>query len=493
MLLIARHRHNRFMDNVREFIVGGEKRTTGQVFEVIHPYNGSRVAMVCRASENDLDDAIISAEKGFGQTRSLPVYRRYEILKNLHDLIVENRKELSATITSECGKTRRHADIEVERAAENVMSAAEEARRINGEILPLDWNESSEGRTGYVRRFPVGIVLAITPFNFPLNLVCHKIAPAVAAGNAIIVKPSSKTPLSAILLGELLIEAGFPGEALSVIPCLAQHAEALVMDDRIRFLSFTGSAEVGWRLKGISGRKKVGLELGGNAAVIVHNDADLDYAAERIVAGGFGNAGQVCISVQRVFIHEPVYEELEGRISELTSALVPGDPAEIRTDVGPMISREAALAAYAKVEDALKEGAIAIAGGNAPKGTMMEPTILTGTTPEMEVNSTEIFAPVITLAPYHDFDDALRMANNSKYGLAAGVFTKDITRIMKAFYEIEAGSIQINDIPGFRADQMPYGGLKMSGTGREGPRYAIEEMTERKIMVINGRGAPSVQ
>jgi len=481
------------MENARGFIVGGEERTAGQTFDVVHPYDGRRVARVCRASENDLDDAIISAEKGFEVTGRLPAYSRYDILKNLHDLILGNRKELAETITLESGKTCRHAEIEVERAAENVMSAAEEAKRINGEILPLDWNESSGGRTGYVRRFPVGIVLAITPFNFPLNLVCHKLAPAVAAGNAIIVKPSSRTPLSALMLGKLLLEAGFPGEALSVIPCLVQHAEALARDRRIRFLSFTGSAEVGWRLKGISGRKKVGLELGGNAAVILHSDADIGYAVKRIVAGGFGNAGQVCISVQRVYIHEPVYEETEGRICELAAALVTGDPANTDTDVGPMISRDAALAAYAKVEDAVQKGAVAIAGGQAPEGTMMKPTILTRTTQDMEVNSTEIFAPVITITPYNDFDEAIRMANHSRYGLAAGVFTRDITRIMKAFEEIEAGSIQINDIPGFRADHMPYGGMKMSGTGREGPRYAIEEMTERKIMVINRTGAPYIQ
>jgi len=330
-------------------------------------------------------------------------------------------------------------------------------------------------------------VLGIVPFNFPLNLACHKLAPAIAAGNAIILKPASATPVCSLLLGEMVLSAGFPPEAISVVPCPGSRAEQLVRDPRIAFLSFTGSCAVGWHLREIAGRKKVGLELGGNAAVIVHEDANLDLAASRIATGGFVNAGQVCISVQRVLIHRPVYDRMVEKILAATKALKVGDPRDPATDIGPMIDRAKAEQAYAKVQEAVGQGARILAGGTL-EGTMFAPTVIAGTTAGMRVNREEVFAPVISVTPYDEFSDAIRIANTGDYGLQVGIFTQNINRAMRAFEEMAVGGVIVNDISTFRTDQMPYGGVKGSGTGREGPRYAIEEMTELRLMVINRKG-----
>jgi acyl-CoA reductase-like NAD-dependent aldehyde dehydrogenase len=399
--------------------------------------------------------------------------------------LMERRSEdLVEALVLEGGKTRAVAQGEVGRARETVRVAAGESERINGEIIPIDWTEAGERRLGFVRHLPLGPVLGIAPFNYPLNLACHKLAPAIAAGNSFILKPASATPLSGLLLGELTLEAGFPPEALSVVPCPGGRAERLVGDPRVRFLSFTGSSEVGWRLKGLSGRTKVGLELGGNAAAIVHEDADLDHAVGRITLGGFTNAGQNCISVQRVLVHRPVYEQTLEKILVRVRALELGDPREEQTDVGPMIDAAAAADALGKVEAAVKEGAEVLVGGKC-SGTLFEPTVLARTTPEMAVNREELFAPVITVTPYRDFDEAISLANDTDYGLQAGVFTQNMGRIMRASEEIHVGGLQVNDVSTFRVDQMPYGGVKGSGIGREGPRYAIEEMTESRLMVLN--------
>jgi acyl-CoA reductase-like NAD-dependent aldehyde dehydrogenase len=325
------------------------------------------------------------------------------------------------------------------------------------------------------------------PFNFPLSLACHKLAPALAAGNTVILKPASVTPVSALLLGEMALAAGVPPEAISVVPCPGARAERLATDPRIAFLSFTGSCTTGWHLKSIAGRKKVGLELGGNAAVVVHEDADLAYAAARIVIGGFNNAGQVCISVQRVFLHRPVYDRMVALILEKTRALKVGDPRDPACDVGPMIDTVKAEEAHAKVQEAVGQGARVLIGGTH-EGTLFAPTVLEGTTPEMRVNREEVFAPVITVTPYDTFDEALRLANASEFGLQAGIFTRNVNRVIRAFEEMEVGGVIVNDISSFRADVMPYGGVKGSGIGREGPRYAIEEMTEPRLMVLNRPG-----
>ncbi|MCG7855219.1 MAG: aldehyde dehydrogenase family protein, partial [Methanoregulaceae archaeon] len=368
-----------------------------------------------------------------------------------------------------------------------LRTSAEEAKRIGGEVIPLDWTEGTERRIGITRWFPSGPVLGITPFNFPLNLACHKLGPAIAAGNPLILKPASATPVSSLLLADIVLRAGLPGEALSVVPCPGAVAERLVSNPRIAVLTFTGSPEVGWRLKALAGRKKVTLELGGNAAAIVHHDALLTYAASRIVTGGFTNAGQVCISVQRVFLHDEIYDAALSRICSGVSALRTGDPRDDETDVGPMITTGAAERTGQVVAEAVAGGARVLCGGTHA-GPMFVPTILTGTTPDMRVEREEVFAPVITVTRYTGFDDALARASRSIYGMQLGVFTRDMGRIMKAFEESDVGGVVANDIPTFRADHMPYGGVKGSGTGKEGPRYAIREMSEERLLVLNTRG-----
>jgi len=468
-------------------IVGGIKKTTDEVVKVRFPYNGEVYAYVCQASPSDLEDAASISVKGFEKTKRLSSGARSLILFNLADEIRKRKDELIDVLVMEGGKTRKFATAEVTRAESTVRTSAEEAKRIYGEIIPLDWSDDTEGRTGFLQRFPIGPVLGIVPFNFPLNLACHKLAPAIAAGNSIILKPASATPISSLLLGEMTISAGLPLEAISVVPCHGTRAEQLVRDPRIAFLSFTGSCSVGWHLKEIAGRKKVGLELGGNAAVIVHEDANLNLAANRIATGGFINAGQVCISVQRVFLHRPIYDRILEKILLAVKGLKIGDPRNLATDVGPMIDVGKVHEAYQKVQEAVQQGAKILTGGTL-KESVFEPTILANTTPEMRVNNEEIFAPVITVIPYDNFDQAIYLTNQSEYGLQVGIFTQNINRVLKAFTNMELGGVIVNDIPTFRVDQMPYGGFKGSGLGREGPRYSIEEMTEPRLMVINQQG-----
>ncbi|QSZ67037.1 aldehyde dehydrogenase family protein [Methanofollis aquaemaris] len=475
------------MTDPRPFLVGGEWRTSEKILDVRFPYDNSLVGAVCLAGPTDLEDAVRAAQHGFGRTRKLPTHERIRVLKRLAALIEGRKDEIAETIVLESGKTAVLARAEVERAVETLLLSAEEAGRICGEVIPLDLTPATAGRTGYLRRVPLGTVLAITPFNFPFNLACHKIGPAVAAGNAVILKPSSKTPLSGLVLGELLIEAGYPEEAVSVVPCTTGLAEWMVRDGRIAYLSFTGSPAVGWHLREIAGRKRVGLELGGNAAVVVDEDADLTYAAERIVQGGFSGAGQVCISVQRVFLHRSVFRACLEMVLERTGALRAGDPKDPAVDVGPMISEQAAAAAEEKILEAVSDGATLLAGGTRA-GTLFAPTVLTDTLPTMRVNATEMFAPVITVTPFDDFEAVLAMVNDSPFGLQTGVFTNRLDCTFHAFDECEVGALIVNDIPTFRADAMPYGGVKASGLGREGPRYAIEEMTEPRLMVLHRRG-----
>ncbi len=467
-----------------EFIVGGKKRKSDQLKKVRFPYNGEVIAEVYQASDDDLEDAVLSAVEGFEIIRKLPSHARSRILCNLLDQMEKRTEELVESLVMEGGKTQNVARGEVGRAKETIRVAAEEAKRIDGEIVPIDWTEAGEGRMGFVRRFPLGPVLGIAPFNYPLNLACHKLAPAIAAGNSFILKPASATPISGLLLGEMVLEAGLPPEALSVVTCPGSKAERLVADPRIAYFTFTGSSEVGWHLKGIAGRKRVGLELGGNAAAIVHEDANIDFAVSRIAVGGFTNAGQNCISVQRVLVHRPIYNETLEKLLDRISMLKVGDPRDPQVEVGPMIDARAAIDAFEMVQEALVQGAEILLGGTC-EGTVFQPTVLGNTQPNMRVNRQEIFAPVITVTPYDDFDEALAMANDTDYGLQSGLFTQNMNRILRAFEEIEVGGLQVNDVSTFRVDQMPYGGVKGSGIGREGPRYAIEEMTEMKLMVLN--------
>ncbi|WP_292365234.1 MULTISPECIES: aldehyde dehydrogenase family protein [unclassified Methanoculleus] len=471
------------MTEPRGFLVGGEWRTSTEILEVRFPYTGETIGRVCLAGSADVEDALRSAEDGFSLARRLPAHRRSEILYALADLIRERSRDLIGTIMLEAGKTRALAENEVLRAGETIEVSAEEARRIDGTILPLDWNAAGEGRIGCLRRFPLGPVLAITPFNFPLNLACHKLGPAIAAGDSVILKPASATPISSLMLGEMALDAGIPAEAISVVPCRTDLAERMVRDDRIACVSFTGSPAVGWHLRAIAGRKRVGLELGGNAAVIVHEDADIPFAAGRIVAGAFSNAGQTCISVQRVYLHRPIYEEALALLVDRARALTAGDPREPGTDVGPMISESAAATAFAKVQDAVAAGAKVLAGGTRD-GPVVMPTVLIDATADMEVNRTEVFAPVVTVTPYETFEEAIALANDSEYGLQAGIFTHDSRKIAQAFADLRVGGLVVNDISTFRMDHAPYGGVRGSGIGREGPKYAIEEMTEERMMIF---------
>jgi len=468
-------------------LVGGLWKETSGIAKVRFPYTGEVYAEVCQAGDAELNAAVDAACRGFRETQRLSSHARARILERLAGEIHSRAAELIDTMVMEGGKTKKFAAGEVARAEMTVRTSAEEAKRCYGEIIPLDWSEDTEGRTGYLRRFPIGPVLGIVPFNFPLNLACHKLAPAIAAGNSVILKPASATPVCSLLLGEMTLAAGLPPEAISVVPCPGSHAEKLVRDPRIAFLSFTGSCAIGWHLREIAGRKKVALELGGNAAVIVHEDANLDFAASRIATGGFVNAGQVCISVQRVLIHRPVYDRLVEKILAATKALKVGDPRDPETDIGPMIDHVKAEQTYKRVQEAVKQGARILTGGTL-EGTMFSPTVIADTTPDMRLNREEVFAPVLTVTPYDDFAEAIRIANTGDYGLQVGIFTQNINRAMRAFEDMAVGGVIINDISTFRSDQMPYGGVKGSGTGREGPRYAIEEMTEPRLMVINRKG-----
>ncbi|MFP4321915.1 MAG: aldehyde dehydrogenase family protein [Anaerolineales bacterium] len=468
----------------QQFLVGGEWRTSDEVLEVTYPYDGSIAGAVYMATEKDLDDALAAAQRGFEHTRKLPSHKRTEILQNLHRLMGERMDDFVEIMIKEGGKTRAIAQGEMSRARQTVLIASEEARRLEGEVFAVDWTPAGENRQGFTRRVPIGTVLGITPFNYPVNLAMHKIGPAIAAGNAIILKPAEQTPLSSVLIAEVLLEAGFPPEAFSMVPCYGPRAQMMVEDPRVAMLSFTGSVSVGWMLKGLAGRKKVALELGGNAGVIVHNDAHLEMAASQAANGGFANAGQNCISVQRMIIQRDVFEAFTDIFMEKVGALTVGDPSDIATDIGPMISLKDAERAESWVQEAVSAGASVLAGGTRD-GTLFQPTVMTDTKPDMKVSCQEIFAPVVTLVPYETWDDAVAIINDSEYGLQAGVFTNDMGRIMDAWDRIEVGGLHVNSISTFRVDHMPYGGVKASGFGREGVKYALEEMTEISLMVLN--------
>ena len=364
------------------------------------------------------------------------------------------------------------ARAEVDRAIFTFAVAAAESTRVGGEWLPLDLHATAAGRSGIVRRFPVGPIAAITPFNFPLNLVAHKLAPAIAAGCTVVLKPAPQTPFTSFMLGEAIESAGWPPGALNILPLSNDDAEKMVADDRLKMLTFTGSGKVGWMLKAKSGKKKVTLELGGNAAVIVHSDADVDFAAERCVAGGFSYAGQSCISAQRIYVQREVEGKFTAALLARVAKLVTGNPLDEVTDVGPMINEDAARRAESWINEAVQQGATLLAGG-ARRGAVLDPTVLSHTRPEMKVSCEEVFAPVVIVQPYDQFSDALRAVNHSPFGLQAGLFTRDVKLIFQAYQELEVGGLIVGDSSAFRIDQMPYGGVKDSGIGREGLRYAI--------------------
>src|ERR1700720_626936 len=466
------------------FFVDGKWIEEGDPVEIRAPYDDSVIGSVFQGRREHAEAAIAAAVKAFGTTRRLPAFERQRVLRRVSENITERKQEFARTMAQEAGKPIKAARTEVERAIFTFNVAAEESTRIYGEYLPLDWQEYTAGRWGIVRRFPLGPVAGITPFNFPLNLVAHKVAPAIAAGCSMVLKPAPQTPLCSLLLAECVQQAGWPDGGLNVLPLSNEDAGLLVTDDRIKLISFTGSVPVGWDIKRRAGKKKVVLELGGNAGVIVHDDADLAYAAERCVAGGFGYAGQTCVSVQRILVEHSVYGKFADLLVGGVKCLKTGDPVEESTDVGPLIRESDAIRAVAWIEEAVRAGARLLCGGTRT-GSILEPTVLTGTRPEMKVNCQEIFAPVVTVEPYDDFNQALKQVNNSPYGLQAGLFTRDAKLIFNAYEELEVGGLVAGDVPAFRIDHMPYGGIKDSGLGREGLRYAIEEIPEPKLLVTN--------
>lgn len=466
------------------FLLDGRWMTDGERVEVRSPADGSIVGATFRAQPEHVETAIRAAVRAFDATRRMPTYERERVLLHVAAGLEAHREDFARLMALEAGKPVRTARGEVDRAIFTWRVAAEEAARIPGQWLALDRQPGAAGRWGLLRRFPLGPIAAITPFNFPLNLVSHKLAPAIAAGCTVIHKPAPQTPLSALRLAALVAETAWPAGALSVMALSNADAEPLVTDERLRLLTFTGSSAVGWELKRKAGKKRVALELGGNAAVIVHGDADLPYAAERCVLGGFSYAGQSCISVQRIYLHRPAEEKFLAELLPRVRALKLGDPLDDQTDVGPMINEEAARRAEQWIGEAVAAGATLLAGGTRRRA-FLAPTVLAGVRREMRVCSEEVFAPLVVVEPYDDFDDAIARVNDSRYGLQAGVFTRDAARLFAAYDRLEVGGVIAGDIPSWRIDHMPYGGVKDSGVGREGLQAAIEEMTEPKLLVMN--------
>jgi len=464
------------------YLAGQPAMTTGTL-AVTNKYTGQVATHVACADRTLVTRAIDAAQEAFPQTRRMPAWQRRDILQHVVTRIAERQEELARVLAIEVGKPIRDARGEITRVIDTFRLAAEEATRLAGEWLPLDIAPRATGYQAIVRRFPLGPCTFITPFNFPLNLAAHKIGPAIAAGCPWVLKPASATPVSALLLGEILAETPLPSGTFSILPASPADVEPLVTDERMRFLSFTGSPQVGWALRARAGRKRVTLELGGNAACIVDRDADLDYAADRLTFGAFYQSGQSCISVQRVLAHRAIYAALRSRLVERAEKLAIGDPLDERSFLGPLISEADAIRVEQWVAEAVAAGARVLCGGRR-QGPCYEATWLEDVDPQQKISCREVFGPVATVQPFDDFDEALRKANDSIYGLQCGVFTRDLPRAFRAFEELDVGGVVINDVPSFRVDNMPYGGMKESGCGREGVRYAIEEMTERKVLVL---------
>ena len=464
--------------------VAGKRVETADTAVVRSPYDDSPVAVIHRAGPDEIEAAIAAATEAFETTRRLASHERAAVLERISGLIAERRDDLARTIALEAGKPLKVAKVEADRAAFTFKIAAEESKRIYGEIVPLDWIPGTEGRVAHVRRVPLGPIAGITPFNFPLNLVAHKVAPALAAGNPIVVRPASQTPVAALMLGDIVAEAGWPESGISVVPSSTDAAAPLVEDDRIKLLTFTGSPAVGWALRQRAGRKRVTLELGGNAPVIVHADANAQYAAERIAWGGFVQSGQTCISVQRIYVHSSLYDEFAADLVRRVEQLLVGDPADEATDIGPLIDDGAAERVETWVEEAVAGGAKLLTGGTR-EGRMWQPTVLAEEQEQMRICCEEAFAPLVVLYRYDDVSQAIEAATSSRFGLQAGLFTRDLGVIDQAFERLDTGGLMVNDVSTFRVDHMPYGGVKDSGAGREGLRYAIEEMTELKLLTFN--------
>ena len=465
-----------------KLLIGGEWVETGAWLEVHSPYSGELVGRVAKAGAADARRAIDAAEAAMREP--LPAHKRAEILVRVAGALGRRHDEVAQTIAAEAGKPLKAARVEASRAMSTFTFAAVEARTLAGELVPMDASQAGAGKLAFTLRQPVGVVGAISPFNFPLNLVAHKIAPAFAAGCAVVLKPASQTPFSALLLAELLLEAELPPGWLNVLVGPASEiGDVLVEDERVRALTFTGSGDVGWKLVERAPRKRVKLELGNATPVIVAADADLEDVATRLAAHAFSFAGQSCISVQRIYVERRAYDELVSRFVPKVEALVVGDPLDEATDVGPLIDRDARDRVLAWIEEARAAGAEILTGGGL-EGELVQPTVIANAAPDLKVSCEEVFGPVCTVAPYDTLDQAIELANGTRYGLQAGIFTRDVKTALAAAQRLEFGGVTVNEAPTFRADQMPYGGVKDSGNTREGPAYAIRELTEERLVVL---------
>ncbi len=471
----------------KRMLVGGEWVDRPEKIEVLYPYTGEVIGRVPRGTEEDVLTAVERAREGFRKMSSLTAYERYSLLMKAAELLRKRSEEFARTLVLEVGKTIREARAEVARAIQTLVFSAEEAKRIGGETFPVDAHPNGAGKVGFYVRVPVGLVSAITPFNFPLNLSMHKLAPALACGNAVILKPSERTPLTPLMFAELLLEAGLPPEALSVIPGYGDVGRAMTTHPAVRVVSFTGSKKVGELITHQAGIKKVVLELGSNSAVVLHRDGSVERAVEKTVLGGYAIAGQVCISVQRVFVHEEVFPEFIQRLREKVRTLRVGDPMEEETDVGPMISTEDVSRIRDWIEEAVQEGAKLETGGVAcaEKGALFEPTVVSLVPPQTKLFREEAFAPVVVVNPYKEVEEAIEMVNSSEYGLQLGVFTENLKVAWEFIQKAEVGGVLINEGPTFRVDHQPYGGFKNSGIGREGPKFAVEDYTEVKTVIFD--------
>ncbi|MBK35024.1 MAG: aldehyde dehydrogenase [Gemmatimonadetes bacterium] len=465
--------------------VGGKWIDKSETIDVLNPFDGSVIDTVPRGDASDVDTAIASAERGAEAMATLSGYERYTILHRATEIMEERLEDLGRTITLEEGKVIAEGRGEAARAQETMTLSAEEAKRLGGEVVPLDGASNGAGKFGFTLRVPCGVVAAVTPFNFPLNLVCHKVGPGLAAGNAVIVKPATDTPLSALKLVEILLEAGLPAEAIQCVTGSGSSiGDSLCGDPRIRKISFTGSKEVGEHICSVAGLKKVTMELGSNAPLIVMEDADIDRVADATAVTGFANAGQVCISTQRVLASEKIYGDFIDALTPRVEALITGNPIEESVKVGPMIREPDAERVNDWIDEAVGGGARVVTGG-AREGHMHQPTLVADVDPDMKISCDELFGPAVGVTKFSDIDAAIEMANRTNYGLSAAVFTQNIDWAMAFAHRVQSGSIHVNWGTVWRADLMPYGGLKDSGMGKEGPKYAVEEMTEMKMVVIH--------
>jgi glyceraldehyde-3-phosphate dehydrogenase (NADP+) len=468
-----------------EMLIAGKWVDKEDKIEVRNPYDNSLLDTVPSATAADVDAAITAAEEGYRINKSLPIHERIQILRKAADIITANAEDFARTIATEGSKTISEARKEVGRASQTMMISAEEARRINGETIPFDSSPGSENRVGYYFRFPIGIIAAITPFNDPLNLVAHKVGPAIAGGNSVVLKPATVTPLSAIKLGKALMEAGLPANVLNIITGHGSKiGDALVTDPRIRMISFTGGVEAGEAVVKNAGLKKIGMELGSNTPVIVCADCDMDNAVECSVSGAFWAVGQNCIGVQRIYIEQDIYKEFEKRFVDRTRKMKVGPQLDEGTDMGPMITEGEAKRIEGWVNDAVEKGAKILTGGERA-GSIYQPTVLADVPAGCTIDKEEVFAPTVNLYPVADLDEAIAKANDVNFGLHAGIFTQDINKAFKAIQELDVGGIIVNDSSDYRVDLMPFGGVKKSGLGREGIKFALQEMTEPRVVCFN--------